>query len=209
LSGFASQAGGFQFDLNDLFSEFFGGNYNRTPRGRDVSIDIQIDFRDSVFGITKEVIVPMPVTKDGKTTREQQSITVKVAPGVNDGEMLRLNGRGESISNGNPGDLYVKIHVKQSNKFRKEGAHLVAELDVKLTDALLGFEYDVETLDGNIKVKIPKGVNHGELLRIKGKGVPISENRRGDLLLRLQVKMPEKLSRKARKLVEQLREEGL
>jgi len=209
FSGFQGNAGGFQFDLNDLFGEFFGGNYQRTPRGRDVSIDIQISFKESIFGTQKDILIPMPVQKDGKVTREQQSVSIQVPPGVNDGEMLRLNGRGEAITNGSPGDLYVKIHVSPSPKFRKEGAHLVSDLDVKLTDALLGFEYEVETLDGTIKVKIPKGIKHGELLRVKGKGVPVGSDRRGDLLLRLQVKMPSKLSRKAKKLVEQLREEGL
>jgi DnaJ-class molecular chaperone len=202
-------ADGFQFDLNDLFSEFFGAGYSRTPKGRDVSIDIQIDFKDSVFGTTKEVIIPMPVHKNGQTTKEQIPIKIKVPLGVNNGEMLRLSGRGEAIPDGSPGDLYVKIHVKPSAKFRKEGPHLVSDIDVKLTDALLGFEYQIESLDGPITVKIPKGINHGELLRVKGRGVPVSENKRGDLLLRLQVKMPSKLSRKAKKLVDQLREEGL
>ena len=149
---FSGQAGNFQFDLNDLFSEFFGGGFSRGPRGRDVSIDIQIDFKESVFGTTKEVIIPMPITKDGKKTTDQQAIKIKVPAGVNNGEMLRLNGRGESIPDGAPGDLYVKIHVRPSAKFRKEGAHLVSDIDVKLTDALLGFEYSVESLDGPIKV---------------------------------------------------------
>ena len=191
------------------FSEFFGGGFQRTPRGRDVSIDIQIDFKESVFGVVKEIIIPMPVRKNGKITREQQPISIKIPAGVNNGEMLRLSGRGETIPDGSPGDLYVKIHVRPSSKFRKEGAHLVSDIDVKLTDALLGFEYQVETLDGPITVKIPKGVTHGELLRVKGKGVPYNDDKRGDLLLRVQVKIPAKLSRKAKKLVEQLREEGL
>ncbi len=211
FSGFAGQSGNFQFDLNDLFSEFFGGagGFHRVKRGRDISIDIQISFKESVFGTQKDILVPMPVHKDGKVSREQQSITIKVPAGVNNGEMLRLSGRGENIPDGSPGDLYVKIHVSPSNKFRKEGAHIISDLDVKLTDALLGFEYEVETLDGPIKVKIPKGVTHGELLRIKGKGVPYSGDKRGDLLLRIQIKIPAKLSRKAKKLVEQLREEGI
>lgn len=211
FSGFnqGAQGGSFQFDLNDLFSEFFNGGYGRAPRGRDISIDIQVTFKESVFGTTKEILVPVPMHKDGKTVREQKAISIKVPSGINNGELLRLNGRGESIQNGSPGDLYVKIHVTHSKKFRKEGAHLISDLDVKLTDAILGFEYDVETLEGNIKVTIPKSVTHGELLRIKNRGVPVNDKLRGDLLLRVQIKFPNKLTRKAKKLIEQLREEGL
>ena len=83
------------------------------------------------------------------------------------------------------------------------------DLAVKLSDALLGAEYIVETLDGKIKVKIPKGVTHGEMLRVHDKGVPISENRRGDLYIKIKIKLPNKLSRKAKKLVEELKEEGV
>lgn len=209
FSGFNSAGGqSYQFDLNDLFAEFFGGQYQRTPRGRDVSVDIQIGFRESVFGTTKEILIPMPVHKDGKVVPEQQSIKLNIPSGINNGEMLRLNGKGESIPNGNPGDLYVKVHVMASKTFRKEGAHLLADLDVKLTDALLGSEYEFNTLDGQIKVSIPSGVKHGELLRIKKKGVPMG-NKRGDLMLRVQIRIPNKLSRKAKKLIKELREEGL
>lgn len=210
FSGFQSAHGQqFHFDLNDLFSEFFGGQYSRVPKGRDISVDIQVTFHESIFGTTKEILIPMPVHRDGKIIREQQAVELKIPAGINNGEMLRINGKGEVIPNGNPGDLYIKVHVTPSRKFRKEGVHLLADLDVKLSDALLGFEYKFETLEGTIKVIIPKGVNHGELLRLKGKGVPMPNGQRGDLLLRVQIKMPTKLSRKAKKLIEELREQGL
>jgi molecular chaperone DnaJ len=82
---------------------------------------------------------------------------------------------------------------------------------VKLSDALLGAEYPVQTLDGEIKVKVPKGISSGELLRIRDKGVPLDNTgkRRGDLIIKVEVKTPTKLSRKAEKLVEELREEGV
>ena len=83
------------------------------------------------------------------------------------------------------------------------------DFTVKLTDALLGKEADVETLDGKIKVKIPESINHGEILRVRGRGVPIGGNRRGDLMIRVKVEIPSRLSRKAKELIDELKKEGL
>jgi DnaJ-class molecular chaperone len=83
------------------------------------------------------------------------------------------------------------------------------ELAVKLSDALLSSDYFIKTLDGEIKVLIPAGITYGEVLRVKGKGVPVGSGKRGDLLIRVVVKTPEKLSKKARELVEKLKEEGV
>ena len=141
--------------------------------------------------------------------RKQEEFKIKIPAGINNGEMIRLAGAGEAISDGNPGDLYIKVHVTPHPEFKKRGSDLIMDLGVKLTDALLGAEYGVETLDGKIKVKIPKGVTHGEILRVKNKGVPISERRRGNLLITINIKLPNKLSRKAKKLVEELKNEGV
>ena len=112
-------------------------------------------------------------------------------------------------SRGTPGDLYVKVHVKKHSMMRKEGQNLVMDLPVKLSSALLGDEYSIETLDGDIKVKIPEGIHHGEILRVRGKGVPIDRTRRGDLMIKIQIDLPAKMSREARKLVEELKKEGI
>lgn len=141
--------------------------------------------------------------------QSESEIEIKVPAGVQDGEVIRLTGQGEAVPNGVPGDLYVKLHVKPHTYIKREGVNLVTTLPVKLTDALLGNTYTVTTLDGRISVKIPAGVKHGELLRIKGKGVPSSQNRRGDFMVRVQIETPTKLSKHARMLVEQLRNEGI
>ena len=129
--------------------------------------------------------------------------------GIQNGEQVRLAGAGEAIQNGKAGDLYVRIHVALHKVFKREGHNLVMVLSVKLTDAILGAEYQVQTLDGEIKLKIPKGISYGEVLRVREKGVPIDNKRRGDLLVKLEVKTPTKLSRKAEKLIEDLRTEGI
>lgn len=149
------------------------------------------------------------VCKGHGVARKQEEITIRVPAGIQNGEMVRLTGAGEAVQNGTAGDLYVNIHIAPHKVFKREGANLVMNLGVKLTDALLGAEYPVETLDGQIKVKIPRGVSSGEVLRVREKGVPFSQKHRGDLLIKVEVKTPAKLSRKAEKLVEELREEGV
>jgi molecular chaperone DnaJ len=122
--------------------------------------------------------------------------------------MIRLSGAGEAVKGGSPGDLYIKTHVKKHKVFRKEGNDLVMNLDVKLSDALLGGEYKIDTLDGGINLKIPEGVNTGEVLQIKGKGVP-TQRGRGDILVHIKVVIPKKLSKSAKELINKLKEEGV
>jgi DnaJ-class molecular chaperone len=93
--------------------------------------------------------------------------------------------------------------------FRKEGHNLLADITVKLSDALLGGEYRLETLDGALNVKIPEGTQSGETLRIKGRGVPQGRGGRGDIYLTIKINIPKKISRDARKIIEQLKSEGI
>lgn len=140
--------------------------------------------------------------------RSEDEITIEIPAGIQHGEMIRMTGRGEAVSHGIPGDLYIKIHVKPHTSIQRDGTTLTTVLHIKLSDALLGNTYTVATLDGNVEIKIPDGVKHGELLRIKGKGVPTG-NSRGDFMVKIYIDIPQKLSRKARKLIEELREEGI
>ncbi len=140
--------------------------------------------------------------------RKQEEIEVKIPAGIQDGEMIRMTARGEAIPSGTAGDLYIKIHVKKHAQIRREGTTLYSDLRIKLTDALLGTSYKVATLDGGVEIKIPAGIKHGELLRIKNKGVP-SQGSRGDFMVKVHIDLPQKLSRKARKLVEELKDEGI
>ena len=141
--------------------------------------------------------------------RKEKEIVVKIPAGIENGEMIRLGGEGEMVAKGTPGDLYVKIHVKKHSQITKDGPNLSMDLPVKLSSALLGDEYNVSTLDGDIKIKIPEGIKHGEILRVKGKGVPVDRYHRGDLLIRIKIDLPAKLSKEAKKLVEELKKEGV
>lgn len=264
------QAGG--FDMGDIFSDFFAGQAGgtRVRRGRDISIDLEIPFKDSIFGTTRSVLLAKTGTCEacqglgakmgtdlitcthcngagklhettnsifgsitmesvcracrgrGKVPKEkcetcrgegvykkQEEIDITVPAGIEGNEMIRLTGMGEAVSGGQPGDLYVKVHVTPDPRFKKDGPNLITELSVKLTDALLGTSYKLETLDGQETIDIPTGVSHGEMLKVKGRGVPGRGGKRGDLYVRVKILFPHKLSKSARNLVEKLKEEGI
>ncbi len=265
---------GFEFDLGDIFGEFFGSrssaNSQKATRGRDISIDIEVSFEDSIFGTERAILISKnakcdtcngngakpgsgmktcdmcngkgkiheakrsfmgnfstvrtctnchgagEIPKEKCSTckgagiiRKQEEIKVKIPAGINNGEMIRLTGAGEAVLGGTSGDLYIKIHIKRHNIFHKEGHNLIMDMRIKLSSALLGEEVSVKTLDGDIKVKIPEGVSHGEILRVKGKGVPIDKNRRGDLMIKIIIDLPHRLSKSAIKLIEELKKEGI
>lgn len=141
--------------------------------------------------------------------QRENKISIEIPAGILDGEILRARGKGEDVQFGVSGDLYVRIKVKPHNSFTREGNNLKIDIPIKLTEALIGTEKTIKTLDGKkLKLKIPSGSNNKDLLRVRGKGVPARE-RKGDLIVRLIVMMPSRLSRKAKSLVAQLEEEGL
>ncbi len=186
----------FEFDLGDIFSDFFGGGGRRPRRGATITVDIQLSFKDSIFGMKKEITV------------NKEKLIVTIPAGIENGQGLRVQGKGEE-GQGGRGDLIVRIWVEKHPVFRKEGYNLIMELPLRLTTALLGGTMDIETLDGKIELKIPAGTTHHEILRVKNKGVPDERGNRGDLLIVTEVKMPKKLSKNAQKLVEELKKDGI
>jgi DnaJ-class molecular chaperone len=194
------QAGFDAGDLGDILSSIFGGK--RVRRGRDIAVDIELSFHESIFGAERKVVINSKLVK-------QKEVQIQTPPGIDEGQMIRMSGMGETIEGGVPGDLYVKVHVRRHPTLRKEGYNLVMDLQIKLTEALLGAEHKIATLDGDLTLKIPAGTNSGTILRVKGKGVPTSPGKRGDLYVRVKVSLPEKLSKDAKKLIEELKKEGI
>jgi molecular chaperone DnaJ len=250
----------------------FSGRRSRTQtlRGRDISIDLEISFKESVFGTTRTVLIAKVSTcshcrgtgakpstdletcatcngsgrvhetrnsilgqftsvracavcdgngkipkekcsecKGRGTRRKEEEITVSIPSGIDNGEMIRLPQQGEALKTGTAGDLYVKIHVKPHPIFHRNGSNLIMDLPVKITDALLGTVVSIEILEGKtLEVKIPPMKRSEELLRVAGKGIPNGSSR-GDLIIRLEVALPHKLSGKAKDVVEKLKTEGL
>lgn len=280
FSNFSGQGfGGFQnssteFDLNDIFSDFFGGGMGgrrqEARRGRDISTEIQISFADSIFGVNRKVLITKTSTcqtcmgsgakvgskmetckhcngqgkirelkrtifgniastkiceiclgtgevpkeicdkcKGKGVLRREEEVSIVIPAGIRDGEMIRMTGYGEAVFKGTTGDLYIKINMASHPVFKREGNDLVMNLNLKLSDALLGVKYPIQTLDGEIEVTIPEGVSINEILRVRGKGVSFAKNKRGDLLIKLNIKLPTKLSRSSRTLIEELKKEGI
>lgn len=270
FQGFGGNGQAFEFDLGDVFGDFFGGSPRAHSRGRDISIDIELPFRESIFGTERRILIakvtmcdtcggtgakkgsktvscsgcggkgairetrnsffgtftsartcprchgkgkvpeiPCDTCRGEGVAKREEEIRVTIPAGVTDGEMIRMPGRGEAAPGGGAGDLYVKLHIKTDHDFSREGNDLMTVLPIKLTDALLGGEYRIRSLDGEELLQVPAGITHGETLRIRDKGVPYGRGVRGDLLVRVDIEFPKKLSKSARELIEKLRSEGL
>ncbi len=141
----------------------------------------------------------------------REEVNISIPAGISNGEMIRMTGMGEAVSGGTTGDLYVKINVTSHKIWKREGNDLVTTHEIKLTDALLGAKHVIDGLDGTIDIEVSQGASTGEVLRVKGRGVPHvhEKNRRGDALIKLNIAMPKKLSKKASAFIEGLKEEGL
>lgn len=141
--------------------------------------------------------------------RKQENLDIDIPPGIQNGEMIKLVGFGEDIFGGTSGDLYIKIGVTPHPVFRREGNDILMDLQLRISTMLLGGDEKIETLDGNILVKIPELSSAGDFLRVRGKGIVKNRTGRGDLLIRLYPKIPKKLSSQAKKILSDLQEEGL
>ncbi|MFC1595198.1 molecular chaperone DnaJ [Patescibacteria group bacterium] len=273
FSGFSSQGFSGGFDIGDIFEDVFGfsaKNSKRTPRGRDISIDIEIPFEESLFGCERRVLIrKMALCQkcNGRgseeesrenvcshcqgsgtirTTRESffgsftklsecskcrgrgripekpcqgcngdgispknEEAHIVIPPGIRNNEMIRLTGKGEAILNGEEGDLYIKVHVVPHKVFWRENDDLHMKLQVPLSESILGNERNVDALEGKFKIKIPQGTQNKDILRISDKGFPRDNGTRGDFLIEISVQMPNKISAKLKKLIEEMQKEGL
>ncbi len=194
-----------EFDLNDILGGIFGGGFSgRVRKGADIEVDVELTFKESILGAKKEIFI------EYKNSGKKNNLNIEIPGGIDNGEMMRLRGKGEEIENSRPGDLYIRIHVKPHKVFVKEGVHLIMSEEIKFTEALTGTEKKIKTVDDKeLKLKIPEGINNGEVLRIRGEGVKTMQGLRGDILVHVKVKMPNKLSRKTKEAIEILKKEGL
>jgi molecular chaperone DnaJ len=137
----------------------------------------------------------------------RRTLVVDVPAGITDGQRIRLAGRGHAGERGGPpGDLYVRVHVRPDERFVRDGDDLVTVLDVPIAHAALGAELEVPTLEGPAPLEVPAGTQPGEILRLKGRGMPVLRRpgRRGDLRVVVDVVVPRRLSREQRDLLERL-----
>jgi molecular chaperone DnaJ len=282
-NGRSGPGGGFNFstegfdisdlgDLGDIFSGLFGGRggrgqQQRGQRGRDLEVEVNLSFEDSLHGVETKIPVELetacrecngsgakpgtapslcpeckgrgvvsqsqglfalsqpcprcrgngtviedPCPKCRGTGRERRTkrYTVKIPAGVKDGSRIRLRGKGEAGFGGaEAGDLFVITRVEPSKTFTRRGDDLVVDVPVALSQASLGAEIKVPTPDGPVTVKVKPGTLDGTLLRVKGKGAPrLKGSSRGDVLARVKLSVPKKLTKKQRELMEELQKAG-
>jgi molecular chaperone DnaJ len=160
-------------------------------------------------GLGQVIATPCPSCRGEGRVIEEKTYKVDVPAGVDAGATLRLNGRGAvGPRNGASGDLYVHLRVRQHPVFRREGYDLIRELRISYTQAALGTEFQLETLDGAEALVVPPGTQHGRVLRLRGRGVPHVDGRgRGDVLVPIVVEIPTKLGKGEEDLLRQLAEE--
>lgn len=258
-------------DFGDLFGDMFGfgsaRGSSRQQRGRDIAVDVELDFKEAAFGIEKEISLRKQSTCDvcngngaepgsklencttcngqGQILQNQRtflgtvqtvstcptckgrgkhaakkckhcggdgilsktsSVKVKIPAGIDDGQSIRLSGHGEAAPhNGISGDLYVRIHIIPSKIFRREGFDVYTDQEISYSKAVLGATVRVQTIDGELDVKIPEGTESGQLIRLKGHGIKeIGGRDKGDHYVRVKIIVPKKISKAERKLLEEL-----
>jgi molecular chaperone DnaJ len=145
---------------------------------------------------------------DGKV-RTESVYTVKIPGGISSGEAVRLSGKGESGGAGTtPGDLYVRVHVREEKGFERDGYDVHSEITINYPQAVLGDTVSVDTLDGEKKIAVPEGVQAGQVIRLKGLGITrLHGSGRGDHYVHVKLDVPKKISKKVKKLIEELRSE--
>ena len=139
--------------------------------------------------------------------RRTQKIKVNIPAGIDNGQTVRLRGEGCVGSNGGPnGDLMVDVYIRQHPIFEREGVHVYCEVPITFTQAALGAEIEVPTLDGKVKFDIPEGTQTGKMFSLSGKGIPFVNNpkRRGDHRFTVVVETPTKLTKEQKELLRQL-----
>jgi DnaJ-class molecular chaperone len=194
---YAEGAGGFRSanfegaDLNDILGEMFGGRGGQRgfsggfsgggfpSRGSDVRATLEIDLEEAIAGAKRRISF-----SDGRT------LDVTIPKGAYDGQVLRLRGQGAPGRAG-AGDALIELTIRPHPVYRREGDSLVMEVPVSVPDAVLGGKVEVDTPDGPVTLTVPKGSNSGRTLRLRGRGLSDSHGRRGDLLARLVITLPE------------------
>ncbi len=166
------------------------------------------DICETCNGSGKIVDIPCTACHGSGTVQRRRKLEVKIPPGVDTGSRLRVPGEGEAGGKGGPpGDLYVEIHVRPHNIFTRHENDIILEAAVSFTQAALGDEIIVPTLDGKAKMKIPPGTQNGHVFRLRGKGFPsLHISGKGDQLVKIRVEVPTKLNERQRQLLREFAE---
>ncbi len=229
---FSRGSTGFRFeeaDLGSLFDELLGGRFRtqraRPRRGRDIEHPVEVTLEEAYYGTKRTIAlesrepcstcqgtgyiqnVPCSVCRGTGVISRIKRLEVKIPPGVRDRSRVRIAGKGEPGPGGTNGDLYLVTSVKPHRLFERKGDDLYVVVTVPLTVAMLGGEVQVPGLDGKLALKVPPETQSGKVFRISGRGMPhLGKSSRGDLMVKTNIVLPEKLSAEEKKLFERLRQ---
>lgn len=182
--------GGFDdFSFANVFGDVFGGGGARGPgysgaaRGQDLRYALEVDFLEAVTGVKKRVTLP-----DGHT------LDLAVPEGVQDGQVLRLKGKGTPGVGGiEDGDALVEIKIKPHPDFKRQGDDVLVEMPITIDEAVLGGRIEVQTASGRVQLTLPKGTSSGKVFRLKGKGIRTKAGSFGDQLVTVRIVMPNEI----------------
>jgi curved DNA-binding protein len=198
------------FNLDEMLGGIFGGRGRARGRprgaawhGEDLELTLELEFLEAARGSTRQLNVMRP---DQAGRPRPERVSVRIPPGVGDGEKLRIAAKGaESRGGGPPGDLYAKIRIRPHPVFRREGRDVLLDLPVTVSEATLGARVEIPTLDGSATVTIPPGSDSGRRLRLRGKGIQDPKSgSRGDLYVAVQIRVPVGLDPDARAKLQEL-----
>jgi len=219
----SGSGGGFDFDLGDIgfggsmqdildqiFGRRTGGRRARTgappSKGQDIEQPVTLTFEQAVWGTTLRLQVGRP---DGRGQIVQETLDVKIPPGVHEGSRIRLRGKGQAGTGGPAGDLYIVVHVKDHPYFRRKGNDIYLDVPITVSEAILGAKVKMPTIDGPTTVTIPPGTSSGQKLRLRGKGAPDPKTHvRGDQYAVIKVVVPKQVDQKLAEAVRQLDKGG-
>lgn len=221
-SGFGNNGGYREYhfeggDMNDIFGDLFGDIFGSNSgqnfhssfsgragagsrKGRDLESEITVSFEEAAFGCDKRI------TFDGS---RKQTLEVHIPAGIDEGQSVRLKGKGYPGSNGMPaGDLILKVHVAEKHGFERKGMDVYTTENIPYTTAVLGGEAVFRTLYGNVKCKIPAGTQSGSKIRLKQKGIVSMKDSsvRGDAYVTIQIAVPRSVSPHEREILKELQE---
>jgi curved DNA-binding protein len=200
FQGFQENTGGGQ-DFGDFFESLFGGGRRgsqrqhryqpRPQQGEDVHVSMSLDLYDAFHGAEKSIQVKVPeATPYGDWHEVPKTLKIKIPAGITEGQQIRLTGQGSpGVNGGQPGDLYLKIHLMPHELYRVEGKDIYLTVPITPWEAALGASITVPTLGGQVNVKVAPGAKTGQKLRLKDKGLP-SKTEAGSQYLVLEIQTP-------------------
>lgn len=173
----------------DSFSDMFSGGHR--PVNRDTEVNLTLSLEDAVEAGTHTLLLG------------SRKLSVKLPKGITEGSQIKLPGKSDR-----GGDIYVNVHIAKHNIFSIEGYNLICEVHVPVYDAVLGKDIHVQTLNGEVTVNMPSGIQDGQKLRLKGKGMPKRDGTNGDMYIRIRIDIPKYVNEQQKALWEELSKLG-